>query len=100
MKVLHSNPSRLKRCLMTGGVLFVIWAHHAPARERAILTTVATHTIVSGSANTAELGDVVTRTHAFAAPPPPFLQFHHPRKKCRLAQNVSVLKAFPCQEGR
>lgn len=59
MKVLHSNPSRLNRCLMTGGVLFVIWAHHAPAQERAILTTVATHTIVSGSANTAELGDVV-----------------------------------------
>ena len=45
MKVLHTSPSRLNRCLMTGGVLFVIWAHHAPAQERAILT--------------AELGDVV-----------------------------------------
>ncbi len=59
MKVLHRNQSRLTRCLMTGGVLFVIWAHHAPAQERAILTTVASHTIFSGSTIAAELGDVV-----------------------------------------
>ena len=63
MKVLRSNPSRLNRCLMTGGVLFLIAAHHAPAQERAILTAVATTATVSGAANAAEfaeLGDVVS----------------------------------------